>query len=147
MAGNTGETIPEICGNWANAKGTYRFLSNPNVSDHEILSGHFKNTSDRMKKSDSTLLVLHDTSEFSFKRSNPDEFGFTRTNPSYSEVQQRIKADYRVCGLLMHASLAITPEGLPLGLTSVKYWTRTEFKDTTKMYKRNCCFCCRKKTS
>jgi hypothetical protein len=28
----------------------------------------------------------------------------------------------------MHASLAVTPEGLPLGLTAAKFWSRPQFK-------------------
>jgi hypothetical protein len=36
----------------------------------------------------------------------------------------------------MHASLAITPEGLPLGLSSVKSWTRKKFKGTTALKKK-----------
>jgi hypothetical protein len=33
-----------------------------------------------------------------------------------------------VCGILMHSSLAVTTEGLPLGLTAIKFWTRNKFK-------------------
>jgi len=35
---------------------------------------------------------------------------------------------YTVCGILMHSSLAVTTEGLPLGLAAIKFWTREEFK-------------------
>lgn len=28
----------------------------------------------------------------------------------------------------MHSSLVITPEGLPLGLAAVKFWSRKKFK-------------------
>src|ERR1700743_1953313 len=34
------------------------------------------------------------------------------------------------CGVLMHSSLVVTPEGLPLGLAAVKFWTRSRFKGT-----------------
>jgi len=30
----------------------------------------------------------------------------------------------------MHASLAVTISGTPLGLTAAKFWTRTKFKGT-----------------
>ena len=39
---------------------------------------------------------------------------------------------HTVCGLLMHASLAVTAEGLPLGLAAVKFWTRKKFKGTDR---------------
>ncbi|CAN7304614.1 hypothetical protein LJR030_002737 [Rhizobium sp. LjRoot30] len=31
-------------------------------------------------------------------------------------------------GLLMHSNLAITLAGLPLGLSAIKFWTRSKFK-------------------
>lgn len=36
----------------------------------------------------------------------------------------------------MHASLAITPEGLPLGLTAAKFWSRSKFKGTAELKRR-----------
>lgn len=33
----------------------------------------------------------------------------------------------------MHASLAITPDGLPLGLTAAKFWSRAKFKGTAAL--------------
>ena len=35
-----------------------------------------------------------------------------------------------VCGLLMHSSLATTTDGLPLGMTAAKFWSRKKFKGT-----------------
>ena len=43
---------------------------------------------------------------------------------------------HAVCGLLMHASLAITPEGLPLGLTAAKFWSRSKFKGTAALKRK-----------
>jgi hypothetical protein len=34
---------------------------------------------------------------------------------------------------MMHSSLAVTPEGLPLGLTAAKFWSRSKFKGTTAL--------------
>jgi hypothetical protein len=36
----------------------------------------------------------------------------------------------------MHSSLAVTTEGLPLGLTAVKFWTRDEFKGCNALEKK-----------
>jgi len=36
----------------------------------------------------------------------------------------------------MHSSLAITPEGLPLGLAAIKFWTRKKFKDKNALKKK-----------
>ena len=37
---------------------------------------------------------------------------------------------HTLCGVLMHSSLAVSLAGTPLGLTAVKFWTRTQFKGT-----------------
>ncbi|WP_238812946.1 hypothetical protein [Paraburkholderia sp. SG-MS1] len=37
------------------------------------------------------------------------------------------------CGILMHSSLAVTTEGLPLGLSAIKFWTRSKFKGCTAL--------------
>ncbi|WP_247523982.1 hypothetical protein [Bradyrhizobium sp. 145] len=36
----------------------------------------------------------------------------------------------------MHSSLAVTVEGLPLGLAAVKFWTRKKFKGTAQLKKK-----------
>jgi hypothetical protein len=36
----------------------------------------------------------------------------------------------------MHSSLVVTPDGLPLGLAAVKFWTRKKFKGTNALKKR-----------
>jgi hypothetical protein len=36
----------------------------------------------------------------------------------------------------MHSSLAVTTEGLPLGLAAIKFWTRAKFKGTNALKKR-----------
>ena len=33
----------------------------------------------------------------------------------------------------MHSSLVVTPEGLPLGLSAIKFWTRKQFKGTNAL--------------
>lgn len=38
--------------------------------------------------------------------------------------------------MLIHSSLAVTVEGLPLGLAAVKFWTRKKFKGTAQLKKK-----------
>src|ERR1700758_3878917 len=64
-----GESIPLACQDWANTKAAYRFFSNDRVSEREILAGHFQATRDRLAAADALILVLHDTTEFTFHRS------------------------------------------------------------------------------
>jgi len=37
-----GNSIPMACQDWANTKAAYRFFSNKNLSEGEILDGHFQ---------------------------------------------------------------------------------------------------------
>jgi hypothetical protein len=43
---------------------------------------------------------------------------------------------HTVCGLLMHSNLAVTTEGLPLGLSAIKFWTRQKFKGTAALKRK-----------
>ena len=40
------------------------------------------------------------------------------------------------CGILMHSSLAVTTDGLPLGLTAIKFWSREKIKGANALKKR-----------
>jgi len=137
LSKGNGKAIPDVCEQWSMAKATYRFLSNDRVEEREILAGHFNQTSNRIKASKGPVLILHDTTEFSYKRKTPDDIGYTHKMPHINKsARDRLGVEYKVCGILMHASLAISPEGLPLGLTSTKFWTRKEFKNTEQMKRK-----------
>ncbi|WP_435656674.1 IS4/Tn5 family transposase DNA-binding protein [Brucella pituitosa] len=59
-----GGSIPFACRDWANTKAAYRFFSNPNVEEGDILNGHFAATAQRYDACNGPILVLHDTTEF-----------------------------------------------------------------------------------
>jgi hypothetical protein len=122
-----GESIPMACQDWANTKAAYRFLSNERVSEHDILAGHFQSTRDRFRATDGLALVLHDTTEFSFQRERPELIGSIGVSAGRRDNRGRPQLQ-TVCGILMHSSLVVTAEGLPLGIAAVKFWTRKEFK-------------------
>jgi hypothetical protein len=130
-----GETIPMACQDWANTKAAYRFLANKRVSEHEILAGHFQSTRDRFRAADGLALVLHDTTEFSYQRERPELIGNIGIAAGRKDDRGRPRR-YTFCGILMHSSLVITTEGLPLGVSAVKFWTRKEFKGTNALKKK-----------
>ena len=111
-----GNTIPMACQDWASTKAAYRFFSNPRLSEEEILAGHFQSTKSRVDEVNGTVLVLHDTTEITYKRSDPTNIGYTRKCSNrkglFDQAQKRA-----MCGVLMHSSLVLTPEGLPLGFS------------------------------
>jgi hypothetical protein len=130
-----GQSIPLVCQDWANTKAAYRFFSNNRVSEADILAGHFQSTRDRTVATDGPVLVLHDTTEFSYQRENADAIGITKSINSGRDKAGRLRS-HTVCGILMHSSLAVTREGLPLGLAAVKFWTRKKFKGTAALKKK-----------
>ncbi len=130
-----GQSIPLVCQDWANTKAAYRFLSNDRVSEADILAGHFQSTRDRTVATDGPVLVLHDTTEFTYQRENMEAIGITKSINSGRDKAGRLRS-HTVCGILMHSSLVVTTEGLPLGLAAVKFWTRKKFKGTAALKKK-----------
>jgi len=130
-----GQSIPLVCQDWTNAKAAYRFFSNDRVSEADILAGHFRSTRDRTAATDGPVLVLHDTTEFSYRREKPEAIGITKAINSGRDKAGRLRS-HTVCGILMHSSLAVTTEGVPLGLSAIKFWTRKKFKGTAALKKK-----------
>jgi hypothetical protein len=79
--------------------------------------------------------VLHDTTEFSYQREKSEAIGITKSINSGRDKAGRLRS-HTVCGILMHSSLAVTIEGVPLGLAAVKFWTRKKFKGTAALKKK-----------
>jgi len=132
LASSPGGPIPFACQDWANTKAAYRFLDNDRVSEAEIFSGHFEATKSRCAATSGPILVLHDTTEFTFKRGDAHTVGITRKAVAGAYRDGALRY-YASCGIFMHSSLAITTEGLPLGLTAIKFWNRDKFKGTNKL--------------
>ncbi len=122
-----GQSIPIAFQDWCSTKAAYRFLSNPKVSEQEILSGHFEATQKRFSVSKGLVLILHDTTEFSYKREQPESIGLTNRIACRLDGDRR-RLMYTACGILMHSSLVLTTQGVPLGLSAIKFWTRKKFK-------------------
>ena len=132
LSSSPGGAIPMVCQDWANTKAAYRFLDNDRVNEAEILAGHFQSTRERATATSGPILILHDTTEFTYKREKSEAIGKTRINiaGAYRDGTPRF---YTACGILMHSSLAVTTDGLPLGLTSIKFWSREKFKGTSRL--------------
>jgi hypothetical protein len=127
MSSKPGASIPFACQDWANTKAAYRFLSNPRVDEARILKGHFDATKRRfdalsVDDQHGPVLILHDTTEVSYRREDPSRVGLIGKLDQYTQ-----------CGVMLHSSLVITTEGLPLGIAASKFWTRQEFKGTNAL--------------
>jgi hypothetical protein len=137
LSDGTGESIPLACQDWANTKAAYRFLANERVKEDTILAGHFQSTRDRFAETDtdSPILILHDTTEFTYSRTDVEPIGILHKSFTGKMKRGRLH-HFTVCGILMHSSLAVTTEGLPLGLTAIKFWTRSKFKGTNALKRK-----------
>jgi hypothetical protein len=104
-------SIPQSCNSSAEIKGIYRLFDNKKVTPAGILSGHIEATKKRMTEYN-TVLLVQDTTDFNYSRSSAIK-GMGE-HSSFPDSK----------GLLLHSTLAVTPEGVPLGLLTQKYWTR-----------------------
>jgi hypothetical protein len=129
LSRRVGGTLPAACQDWAATKAAYRFFSNPRVDESIILAGHFAATKARYGRTTGPTLVLHDTTEFSYRRECPEAIG------QITLIKGR-HAIHTVCGVLMHSSLVLTSQGVPLGLAAIKFWTRARFKGTNALKRK-----------
>jgi hypothetical protein len=135
LSAGMGGSIPFACQDWASTKAAYRFLSNPKVEEADILRGHFLATRQRYDACGGPVLLLQDTTEFTYQRRDPGAVGFTKSVNSGRDKEGRLR-HHALCGILMHSSLAVTTEGLPLGLSAVKFWNRDKFKGTARLKRK-----------
>ena len=116
-------------------KTAYRFFSNERVSEEDILRGHFDATRHRFAASDGPILILHDTTEFVWKRRRSEAVRFTTKVRSGKEKHGRERM-HTLCELLMHSSLATTTGGLQLGMAAARFWSRKMFKGTNALKRK-----------
>lgn len=126
-----GEPLPLACQDWANTKAAYRFFANGRVNEAAILSGHFAATASRCATVAGPLLVVQDTTSLIYKWATPETVGGLVIGCNGCNREGRL-LQYTQCGVLMHSSLVVTPEGVPLGLAEATFWTRSRFKGTNR---------------
>lgn len=93
----------------AELKAGYRFFDNPKVDADGVLGPHIGQTLGRMRQV-SVVLAVQDTTEFTLNHLPATE------GLGYGYSHDR--------GFMMHSMLAVTPEGLPLGVLGMKTWAR-----------------------
>ena len=127
LSQNAGQLINLACEDWAATKAAYRFFDNSKVSPTQISNAHVQATLRRaelqISNTEETLLVIQDTTYLNYSH-HPSTTGLGEIsgwkdrNPGGGKME--------VSGLLLHSSLALTTEGVPLGFLDQKLWTRTK---------------------
>jgi hypothetical protein len=111
LSRNPGASVPEACRTAAATKATYRFWAHQNVTCQAILEPHIKNTVQRAAR-ESTVLAVQDQMLVNLSHHPQTKgLGYLKTK------QQR--------GILLHQMLAVSGNGVPLGLLYQHFWTRS----------------------
>ena len=77
--------------------------------------------------------MLHETTEFSFQREDTEAIGITKSINGGRDKAGRLRW-HTVCGVPA-LKLAVTSQGLPLGLAAIKFVQKT-FKGTAALKKK-----------
>ena len=107
-----GASIPKACGTWADTKAAYRALGSEEISAEQIRLAHARATIERTRELE-RLLVVQDTMVLSYSTCLQTE----GLGPLGKEG---------ALGLFVHTGLAVTPDGLPLGILHQQVWAREE---------------------
>src|SRR5438067_13880365 len=102
--------LPEACGDGGMLKAAYRFFDNDAIDAQDLLQSHVESTYRRLDYA-SVVLAVQDTTEVNWTR--------------HPATQGLGPLGHTACqGLLVHTTLALTPERVPLGLLAQHVWAR-----------------------
>jgi hypothetical protein len=116
------QSIPLASGGKAEAKGAYRFLENEAVSSAALIEAHARATATRAAQQ-AEVWVAQDTTSLDFSR-KPATQGLGPLDSIYTR------------GLKVHSALAMSPEGVPLGLLHQQVWARDAADGGTRYRRR-----------
>jgi hypothetical protein len=106
--------INQACEDWADTKAAYRFFDNDKVTPARIRAPHHQRTVERMMQH-KRVLAIQDTSFLNYTH-HPKTEGLGAIGTK-SQKQR---------GFGIHSTLAVTTEGMPLGLLTQTFFTRPE---------------------
>jgi hypothetical protein len=104
------------------------------VNEVEILAGHFEASRNRVAATEGPILVIR-TRASSLSSASTLRLWGSPTPSTAARIRPAVIGCTR-CGLLMHTSLAVTTDGLPLGLAAIKFWNRQKFKGTAALKRK-----------
>ncbi len=104
--------LPQALTNWASLKGGYRFVNNENVTHAGIIELERQATAQRVEAdSGEMVLAVQDTTAFNFA----DRAALAGIG---------VLEDNRTPGFFAHSTLAVSEQGVPLGLLGQQVWSR-----------------------
>ena len=107
-----GELIPQASnGSAAKIKAAYRFFENSNVDMQTLLRPHLESTIERLRPHP-IVLAVQDSTTLTYTAHPPEGAGPINTSQNSA------------VGLMVHDTVAFTPDGTPLGVLNVQCWGR-----------------------
>jgi hypothetical protein len=110
LAAQPTASLPVACVDGAELKAAYRFFANDQGRPEAVLASHVQATVARLA-GEAVVLAVQDTTTLDYT-GHPATTGLGVLN------------DLKHQGFLVHTTLAITPERVPLGLLAQEVWTR-----------------------
>lgn len=114
---NPAVSINQASEDWAATKGAYRLFNNSKFNHSEMFECHQTQTLNRIKKHKGVVIAIQDSSYLDFSNHT--------TLKGKGPIGTR---DQNLTGYVMHSTLAVTSEALPLGLLTHDLWARSEIK-------------------
>jgi hypothetical protein len=118
LAAKPEASIPQACEDWASTKAAYRFLDHKKVTPEAIRAAHREKTVKRVKEH-KTVLAVQDTTVLNYTMHQATS-GLGPIDGNGSN------------GMHVHSVLAVSSDGIPLGLVHQQVWSRDPEKKREK---------------
>jgi hypothetical protein len=118
LAAKPEASIPQACEDWASTKAAYRFLNHEKITPEAIRSAHRERTVERVKEY-KTVLAIQDTTSLNYTMHQATS-GLGPIDGNGSN------------GMHVHSVLAVSSDGIPLGLVHQQVWSRDPEKKREK---------------
>lgn len=116
-------SVPEACGDWPATKATYRFWNSERVTPTAIRAAHQESTKERIEEGHAMVLNIQDTTDLDFTH-----------HPATKGLGPLQHPALR--GLKVHSVLAVSEQGVPLGLLYQAAWARDPAQVGTRHQRR-----------
>lgn len=108
---NPSGSLPTSFSKPSELKAAYRFFSSTQFSSKDIISGHVDQTAERIAQ-EATVLLIQDTTDVDYS-SHASTKGLGYLEKKFMQ------------GIKCHSCMAVSKEGLPLGILDQKLWVRS----------------------
>lgn len=124
MTNKAQSLISSAFDSWADIKACYRFIENKKITLSSMLTPHKEKTLERIEQEKSPVLLIQDTSYF--------DYNSREKTPDLDYIMRHPNSGDPIEGLILHSTMAVTTDGLPLGLFDQRFIDRKSFHDSPR---------------